>query len=135
MATDIKVVLGYVEQQQVRGRGGRSATRASNIKSAAAERLAGLVDGTAVGRGVENTDDMKAGHLTPAIRMDILKARIGGLDARITGLESEAKVLAAEGATPAKLWAVEETTRALRARRERAVGELVDIMRGMAEAE
>jgi len=135
MATDIKIVLGYVEQQVVRARGGRAASRASNIKDAAAERMADLVGGTAVGRGVENTDDMKAGHLTPAIRMDILRSRIEGFDARLAAMSTEIMVAAQEGATSKKLQAMDDAIRALRARREKAVGDLVSIMRGLAEGD
>jgi hypothetical protein len=135
MATEIKVVLGYVDQQTIRSRGGRAATKASNIKLASADRLQALVRGEAVGRGVENTDPVKEGHLTPEIRMDILKARIEGYDARITRMATEIVVAAQEGATSKKLLGMDETRRALRARREKAVEEFISIMRDMGNEE
>jgi hypothetical protein len=83
MATDIKPVLGWVEQPVVKPHGGRAQTRASNIKDAAAARLESLVNGTAVGRGVENTDALKAGNLLPLPRLEALLVAIGALRARI----------------------------------------------------
>lgn len=135
MATDIKLVFGWVEQQQVRARGGRAATRASNIKLQSSERLSDLVGGTAVGRGVENTDDMKAGTLTPEIRMDILRTRISGMDARLAAMGTELTVATQEGATDAKILGIVEAAKSLRTRRENAVGELISIMRDLTEAE
>ena len=79
----VRVVLGWVEQPVVKPHGGRAQTRASNIKDAAAERLESLVNGTAVGRGVENTDTLKAGDLMPVERLESVLARIGALRARI----------------------------------------------------
>jgi len=93
---DVKVVFGYVEQQQIRPRGGRSATRASNIKNQSAERLEELVGGRAVGRGVENTDDLKAGNLTPERRVTSLMATARVLHARLE------RVKADEDMTPLK---------------------------------
>lgn len=135
MATDIKVVLGYIEQQTCRAKGGRAASRATDIKDAAAARLESLVNGTAVGRGVENTDDMKKGTLTPAIRMDILQARINGFDARLAAMKTEIMLIAQEGATSLKIQVMDDMIRALGARRDKTVEEFISIMRGMAETD
>jgi hypothetical protein len=133
--TTIKIIAGYVEMPVIRTRGGRAATRASNIKLQSADRLESLVSGEAVGRGVENTDDMKAGTLTPAIRIDILKARIEGFDARLQRMATDIMVVSQEGATSLKLQGMDDAIRALRARRENAVSDLISIMRGLTESE
>jgi hypothetical protein len=83
MATDIRIITGYVEEPKIRPRGGRAATRASNIKLQSSERLSDLVGGTAVGRGVENTDTLKAGNLTPEARVAARMETAKGLHARI----------------------------------------------------
>lgn len=133
--TTIKIISGFVEMPVVRTRGGRAATRASNIKSAAGDRLEALVSGEAVGRGVENTDSMKEGSLTPEIRIDILKARIEGFDARLQRMTTEIMVASQEGATSLKLQGMDDAIRVLRTRRENAVGDLVSIMRGLIEGD
>lgn len=83
MAADIKVVLSWVPEQLVRPRGGRAATQASNKKLDAADRLSDLVGGTAVGRGVENTDALKVGDLLPVPRLEAAIVSIRALRARI----------------------------------------------------
>jgi hypothetical protein len=84
---------------------------------------------------VENTDDMKAGHLTPAIRMDILQARINGFDARLAAMKTEIMLVAQEGATSLKIQVMDDMIRALGARRDKTVEEFISIMRGMAETD
>jgi hypothetical protein len=133
--TTIKIISGFVEMPVVRTRGGRAATRASNIKSAAGDRLEALVSGEAVGRGVENTDSMKEGKLTPEVRIDILKARIEGFDARLNRMAAEIMVASQEGVTSLKLQGMDDAIRVLRTRRENAVGDLVSIMRGLIEGD
>ena len=133
--TTIKIISGYVEMPIIRARGGRAATRASNIKLQSSDRLEALVSGEAVGRGVENTDNMKEGSLTPAIRIDILKARIEGFDARLNKMATEIVVASQEGATSLKLKGMDDAIRVLRTRRENAVGDLVSIMRGLIEGD
>jgi hypothetical protein len=133
--TTIKIISGYVEMPIIRARGGRGATRASNIKLQSSDRLEALVSGEAVGRGVENTDSMKEGKLTPEVRIDILKARIEGFDARLNRMETEIMVASQEGATSLKLQGMDDAIRVLRTRREKAVVALVSIMRGLIEGD
>jgi hypothetical protein len=80
------VVSGWVEQPMVKPHGGRAQTRASNIKDAAAMRLESLVNGTAVGRGVENTDGLKSGTIGPVERLGELLGRVAGLQVRLAAL-------------------------------------------------
>jgi hypothetical protein len=133
--TTIKIISGYVEMPIIRARRGRAATRASNIKLQSSDRLEALVSGEAVGRGVENTDSMKEGKLTPEVRIDILKARIEGFDARLNRMAAEIMVASQEGATSLKLQGMDDAIRVLRTRREKAVGDLVSIMRGLIEGD
>jgi hypothetical protein len=67
--------------------------------------------------------------------MDILRSRIEGFDARLAAMSTEITVAVQEGATSKKLQAMDDAIRALRARREKAVGDLVSIMRGLAEGD
>jgi len=133
--TTVKIISGYVEMPVIRSRGGRAATRASNIKAAASNRLEGLVSGEMVGRGVENTDTLKVGSLTPEIRINILRSRIEGYDTRLNRMATEITVASQEGATSKKLQGMDDSIRALRARREEAVGELLSIIQGLNEGD
>jgi hypothetical protein len=133
--TTVKIISGYVEMPVIRSRGGRAATRASNIKAAASNRLEDLVSGEMVGRGVENTDTLKVGSLTPEIRINILRSRIEGYDTRLNRMETEIMVASQEGATSLKLQGMDDAIRVLRTRREKAVVALVSIMRGLIEGD
>jgi hypothetical protein len=77
------VIMGWEERHIVRPKGGRSASRASNIKMDAAGRLDKLVKGELVGRGVENQDEAKEGWLLPVSRIEGLIARIESLHRRL----------------------------------------------------
>lgn len=133
--TTVKIISGYVEMPVIRSRGGRAATRASNIKAAASNRLEGLVSGEMVRRGVENTDTMKEGRRTPEIRVAILRSSIEGYDTRLNRMATEITVACQEGTTSKKLQAMDDSIRALRARREEAIVELLSIIQGLNEGD
>ena len=125
MDPKIRVVLGWVDQPVVKPHGGRAQSRASNIKDAAAERLSDLVGGTAVGRGVENTDTLKAGTLGPVERLESLVQRIGALRARID------RALEGTAETDAKARAKGDLVGGLRKRLADAKTEALSIWRDM----
>jgi len=120
----VRLVEGWVEQPMVRPRGGRAATRASNIKAESAERLADLVGGYASNVGVSNTDTMKRGRFTPEVRVEILKQRIKGYDARLADLRCSPDT------TLVKLQLVAPE---LVKRREETIEELASILADLAE--
>jgi len=125
MTEGAKVVLGWVDEPVVKPHGGRAQTRASNIKDAAAERLEALVNGTAVGRGVENTDSLKVGDLLPVPRLEAAIIRIGALRARINN------ALQGSAETDAKAWVKADLVVGLRKHLVDAKAEALSIWRDM----
>jgi hypothetical protein len=55
-------------------------------------RLESLVKGELIGKGVENTDDLKAGYITPENRVEQLVLKAKALDGRIQRLAKDASV-------------------------------------------
>jgi hypothetical protein len=125
MATVIKIVSGYVEMPVIRARGGRAATRASNIKSQSSNRLEYLVGGAGIGQGVENTDTLKRGSLMPVERIEMLLARIDGFTARM------AKVTGEPAETRVKIKAQAELMARLATKRYEAKEEVLSIWRDL----
>lgn len=123
--TGIRIVHGYVEQQQVKPHGGRAQTKASNIKLQAAERLEALVGGTLVGRGVENTDTLKEGTFGPVERLEIAIVRVGALRARID------RALASSAETDAKARARADLVASLRRKVEETKDAALSIWRDL----
>lgn len=74
--------------------GGSHTPRATEHKDAAAERLADLVGGSRRLHGVENTDDLKAGDLTPEARMSAIKDRLAFHERALRALEAEPGITA-----------------------------------------
>lgn len=121
----VRLVIGWVEPTVIKPHGGRAQTRASNIKLAAADRLEGLVDGTHRGRGVENTDTLKAGDLLPAARLARFLDRIASLRGRID------KALQGSAETQAKAERKWELVERLRSLLAEAKDEALSIWRDM----
>lgn len=94
MAADIKPVAGWMAPSICRPHGSASshAPRTSHVKDAAAMRLESLVKGELIGKGVENTDDLKAGYITPENRVEQLVLKAKALDGRIQRLAKDASV-------------------------------------------
>lgn len=122
-----EIVFGWQPRHVVRPKGGRSASRASNIKLDSASRLDKLVKGELVGRGVENQDDAKEGWLQPVSRIEGLIARIESLHQRL----QEAMVKGEEDETPMKREKREVTLKglyqALQVAKEKAQAIWVDL--------
>jgi len=79
-------MVGEWEAGVVRPKASRQ--RAFDLRSQAADRLGEMLGDGFQGRGVESTDPLKRGVLTPGMRVRALLSRVAGLKARLEAEEA-----------------------------------------------